>query len=58
MENVSAGEKRTMGFGTIALRAVIGPNFIRFALSFLPGFEGTNHSAGFADRLFNVIRNQ
>jgi hypothetical protein len=42
-----------MGIGTIVLRAVIVLNFIRFALSFLPWFEGTEKSAGFADQLFN-----
>jgi hypothetical protein len=35
------------------LRIVIGLNCLRFALSFLPWFEGTDKSAGFADRLFN-----
>ncbi|MGD0443026.1 MAG: hypothetical protein ABSA39_03730 [Edaphobacter sp.] len=42
-----------MGLGTIVLRVVIVLNFIRFALSFLPWFEGTEKSAGFADQLFN-----
>ena len=46
-------EKRTIGLGTIVLRAVIMLNFIRFALSFLPWFEGTASAAGFADQLFN-----
>jgi hypothetical protein len=56
MENVdsfSADEKQTMGLGTVVLRAVIVLNFIRFGLSFLPWFEGTEHSAGFVDQLFN-----
>jgi hypothetical protein len=48
-----ADEKRTIGLGTIVLRAVIMLNFIRFALSFLPWFEGTASAAGFADQLFN-----
>jgi hypothetical protein len=46
-------ERQTVGIGTIVLRAVIALNFVRFALSFLPWFEGTEHSAGFADQLFN-----
>jgi hypothetical protein len=53
VENDSAGEKRTLGFGTVVLRLVIALNFIRFALSFLPWFEGTASAAGFADQLFN-----
>jgi hypothetical protein len=56
MENVGEalpGEKRTLGVGTIVLRAFIVLNFIRFALSFLPWFEGTENSAGIADQLFN-----
>jgi hypothetical protein len=48
-----AGEKRTLGLGTVVLRVVIVLNFIRFALSFLPWFEGTASAAGFADQLFN-----
>ncbi len=42
-----------MGIGTIVLRGVIALNLVRFALSFLPWFEGTKHGAGFADQLFN-----
>jgi hypothetical protein len=53
VENVSADEKQAMGLGTIVLRVVIVLNFIRFALSFLPWFEGTANAAGFADQLFN-----
>jgi len=53
VENIAAEEKRTIGLGTIVLRAVVVLNFIRFALSFLPWFEGTARAAGFADQLFN-----
>jgi hypothetical protein len=38
------------------LRAVIAINFLRFALSFSPWFEGTAARVGFADRLFGAIR--
>jgi hypothetical protein len=53
LDDDSLSKIRAMGLGTIVLRTVIGLNFIRFALSFLPWFEGTEHSAGFADQLFN-----
>jgi hypothetical protein len=53
VESVSAGEKGPLGLGTVLLRVVIGLNFIRFALSFVPWFEGTASAAGFADSLFN-----
>jgi len=38
---------------TIMLRLVIALNFVRFVLSFVPWFEGTADTAGYADRLFN-----
>jgi hypothetical protein len=55
VENVLPDKSRRLGLGSITLRIVIALNFVRFALSFLPWFEGTEHSAGFADRLFNPI---
>lgn len=36
------------------LRAAIALNFVRFALSFVPKFEGTAASAGIADKLFGA----
>jgi hypothetical protein len=54
-EDVSPTEKRILGIGTIILRAVVFLNFVRFALAFLPWFEGTENSAGFADRFFNPM---
>jgi hypothetical protein len=38
---------------SILFRIVVGLNFIRFALSFSPAFEGTGEINGIADRLFN-----
>jgi hypothetical protein len=35
-------------------RAAIALNFVRFALSFFPKFEGTAESAGIADKLFGA----
>lgn len=53
VENDLSAENRRLGPGSIILRIVIALNFVRFALSFLPWFEGTEQSAGFADQLFN-----
>ena len=53
VEGVSLSKIQAMGFGTIVLRTVIGLNFVRFGLSFLPWFEGTERGPGFADQLFN-----
>jgi hypothetical protein len=53
VDDLSANEKQSVGLGTIVLRAVIALNFVRFTLSFLPWFEGTANSVGFADQLFN-----
>jgi hypothetical protein len=55
VEDLLSDKDRRLGFGCIILRIVIALNFIRFALSFLPLFEGTAESAGFADRLFNPM---
>ena len=40
----------------LMLRAAIAINFIRFALSFSPRFEGTAASGGLADRIFGGYR--
>jgi len=53
IEDLAPDEQRAAGLGTIVLRIIIALNFIRFALSFLPWFEGTENSVGFADRFFN-----
>src|SRR5277367_2547181 len=53
VEGIGTIERQTVGIGTIVLRAVIALNLVRFALSFLPWFEGTEHSVGFAQQLFN-----
>jgi hypothetical protein len=53
VDGVSLSKIQAMGFGTIVLRTVICLNFVRFALSFLPWFEGTEHRVGFAQQLFN-----
>ena len=48
----SSTEERFGGAGGMIFRAVIALNFIRFALSFWPRFEGTAHSIGIADYIF------
>ena len=40
----------------LVLRVVIALNFIRFALSFLPWFEGTAAQPGLADEVFGRYR--
>jgi len=52
-ENSSLPKGRSIGVVTVILRTVIGLNFARFALSFLPWFEGSANGPGVADRLFN-----
>jgi len=42
--------KRGVFLGT--LRIVLAFNFVRFALSFVPRFEGTAEAPGLADRIF------
>ncbi len=37
---------------TYVVRVAIALNFVRFALSFSPAFEGTTTSMGIADRIF------
>jgi hypothetical protein len=47
-------EKRRINPRTIILRSVIGLNFLRFLLAFVPGFEeGVGGGPGLADRIFN-----
>jgi hypothetical protein len=41
---------------TYLLRGVIAINFVRFALSLWPRFEGTEKNMGFADQLFGSYR--
>jgi hypothetical protein len=53
VEGVVTVEDRTVDIGSLLLRVVIALNFVRFALSFLPWFEGTENSAGIADQIFN-----
>ena len=38
------------------LRGLLAINFIRFGLSFLPRFEGTELKPGLADRMFGGLR--
>jgi len=41
------------GLFLLALRMILVLNFIRFALSFVPRFEGTADAPGLADRIFH-----
>ena len=52
-QNSSFPEGRAVGVVTVILRTVIGLNFVRYALSFSPWFEGSASVPGLADRLFN-----
>lgn len=38
----------------VMFRAAIALNFVRFAFSFVPKFEGTSEKAGVADKLFGA----
>lgn len=47
-------ERQPLRLATIILRVVIGLNFLRFLLAFIPGFEeGIGGGLGLADRIFN-----
>ena len=48
-------DRSTLGVHLV-LRSVITLNFLRFALSFIPSFEGTAQEPGLADRIFGNYR--